>query len=90
MTPRLETNILPGIARAKVLELARELKVRSVEESFSLEELAGASEAFITSSLMELMPVAKVGDMVLSECPGAVTERLLDAYRKLVCSWLYG
>ena len=30
VTPRLETNILPGIARAKVLELARELKVRSV------------------------------------------------------------
>jgi branched-subunit amino acid aminotransferase/4-amino-4-deoxychorismate lyase len=56
----------------------------------SLEELAGASEAFITSSLMELMPVGKVGDMVLSECPGAVTVRLLDAYRKLVYSWLYG
>jgi len=90
LTPPLETNILPGIVRAKVLELARELKVRSVEESFSLAELAGAGEAFITSSLMELMPVAKVGDMVLSECPGAVTVRLLDAYRKLVYSWLYG
>ncbi|WP_394753651.1 D-amino acid aminotransferase [Crenothrix sp.] len=67
MTPPKSAEILPGITRDVILDLAREHGIPCKEESFSLTALQTASEIWITSSTREIIPVVecdeqKVGD----------------------------
>jgi branched-chain amino acid aminotransferase len=83
VTPPLRDGILPGVTRALVLERARELKIEVREQSIRVRTLLGADEAFITSTLKEVMPIATVdGGAIGSGRPGPVTKRLQDAYRR--------
>jgi len=88
LTPPLAVNVLPGITRAKVLGLAEGLGISACEKLIRLESLVGASEAFITSSLMEILPVRNVGGADFPNCPGPAASRLRTAYRNLVSSSL--
>ena len=52
---------------------------------FYIEELFRAQEAFLTNSLIEVMPLTEIdGKPVASGKPGFITERLRTAYRNLV------
>ena len=83
VTPPLDAGILPGVTRALVLELARTLEVEAREQPVPVRTLFAADEAFITSTLKEVMPIATVdGRPIGSGRPGPVTMRILDAYRR--------
>ena len=83
VTPPLDAGILPGVTRELTLEIARAIGVPASEERVPVERLRGADEAFITSTLKELMGIATVdGAPVGGGRPGPVTMRLLDAYRR--------
>ena len=85
ITPPLETPVLPGITRATVMELAVELSIPTREEVISRELLFQADEVFLTNSLMEIVPVVRIGrETIGTEKPGETTLQLLDAYRGLV------
>jgi len=82
ITPPLSVGILEGITRRTVLELAATLGVRCEQRSIMPADLARADEAFITSSIREVVPVVQADDEVVGKgTPGPVTRRLLDAYR---------
>jgi len=86
-THPLNNRILPGVTRKHVLEIARREGYPTEERAFTLEELrAGAksgAEAFIASTLKDIMPVVKVGDIVLGEGrPGPITLQLVDLMRR--------
>ena len=81
VTPPLSAGILPGVTREVVLELAPRLAIEAAEETVTVERLLSADEAFITSTLKEVMPVATVDGRRIGDGPGPVTKRLLDAYR---------
>jgi branched-chain amino acid aminotransferase group I len=84
-TPPVEAGILPGITRAVVMELASGLDISARESTLSLEELYRADEAFLTNSIMEIMPLTQVeGKMVGNGMPGPVTVRLMAAYKETV------
>jgi 4-amino-4-deoxychorismate lyase len=70
-TPSLELGILAGVTRAAVVELARGLGYEVVEGSFPLRELANAEEAFTSSSVREVMPVAELDEHPLGRGPAA-------------------
>ncbi|MFH0767970.1 MAG: aminotransferase class IV [Chloroflexota bacterium] len=90
-TPALESGILPGVTREAVLELARESGIKILEDEIAAEELWSAREAFLTSSLIEVMPLIEVdGRPVGDGKPGDVTRRLMDEYRRLVEKELSG
>ena len=74
-TPPLEDRILASITRAKVLE-----EHPALEEPCTLDDLRGAEEAFIASTVREVMPIAAVDDLVLPAAPGPVTQ---EAHRRL-------
>jgi branched-chain amino acid aminotransferase len=77
-----EEGVLAGTTRAWVLELARGLSIPVRLEGFPLNELTSAEEAFITSSSRAVVPVRKVGRVVIgSGRPGPVTLRLMEAYQ---------
>ncbi|MFQ5924520.1 MAG: aminotransferase class IV [Dehalococcoidia bacterium] len=84
ITPSEESGILPGIAREAVLELAQALAIEAVEGELPSADLLRAEEAFLTNSVMEVMPLSEVdGKPIGSGGPGAVTKRLMAAYREL-------
>jgi branched-chain amino acid aminotransferase len=79
-TPKL--GVLPGVTRALVIELARSRGVRVRERSFSVLELTLADEVFVTSSLVEILPVVRVGEVRIGNgAPGPRTRELRSAFR---------
>jgi len=67
-----------------VLRLARSVGVAAEERPLRPEELEGADEVFITSTVREIVPVTRLGARpVGSGRPGPVTRRLHAAFRAL-------
>jgi branched-chain amino acid aminotransferase len=82
-TPPLAAGILEGVTRGVVLRLAREIGVAAEEAPLRPEDLEGADEVFITSTVREIVPVTRLGDRpVGTGRPGPVTRRLHDAFRR--------
>ena len=74
-TPSLDVGILASITRDR---LVRELDVE--EGSFGLDDLEGASEAFLASTVREVQGVSAVDETELPECPGTRTQAAADAF----------
>jgi branched-chain amino acid aminotransferase len=84
-TPQLEPGILGGITRATILAGASAEGLEIEETEIRPEDLYGADEAFITSSIREVMPVVSAdGCRIGAGVPGPVTRRLCAAYRRAV------
>jgi branched-chain amino acid aminotransferase len=84
-TPPLEAGILAGITRAHVLESAAAAGLAVDEGALRPEDLYGADEVFITSSIRELLPVTRVdGRMIGRGAPGPITRSLHRAFRATV------
>ncbi|WP_374653021.1 D-amino-acid transaminase [Dongia sp.] len=74
-------DILGGITRLSLLELAGRTGVKLVERSFTLAEALAADEAFITSSSAFVLPVTSIdGKKVGEGRPGPVTLQLRQIY----------
>jgi branched-chain amino acid aminotransferase len=74
---------LGGITRAVVLEVCREAGIPALEKDFSLTDVYGADEAFVTGTFAGIVPVHEVDGRKL-ECRGPVVERLQQLYRERV------
>ena len=59
MTPALTSGALRGITRGLVILLAQKNKIPCQEKKVKLADLTSADEAFVTSSLLEIMPLTK-------------------------------
>lgn len=81
ITPVTEEAILHGVTRVYILECARRAGIEFEERSIMLEELASADEAFLSSTTLDIMPLAKLdGRPVGQGAFGPVTRRLYDEY----------
>ena len=84
-TPEPQPGILVGITRAKVLAAAADEGIEVEEGEVLPEDLYDADEAFITSSIREVMPVVSAdGQTIGPGTPGPVTKRLHEGYLKAV------
>jgi branched-chain amino acid aminotransferase len=80
-----EADILPGITRASVLELASTLGIASQVRALSIADLTSADELFFTGTAAEVTPVVNVdGRAVGSGTPGPITLRLQEAFFDVV------
>ena len=85
ITPSLESGVLPGITREVVLEIAHAASIKTVERQVELEELIEAEEAFVTNSVLEVMPLTWFdGRPIGTGKPGHLTKELLAALRRLI------
>lgn len=87
-TPWLGLPVLPGVTRALVLTLARHLEIPVEEGPFPTYALWSADEAFITSTLKEILPIRtceghQIGARTHTPVPGPVTRRLQTAFHAL-------
>lgn len=79
------TNILPGISRATVMELAAQLGIPVVERDFQVYNVINADEAFTASTPYCLLPVTKINGLTIGDGhPGPVYRRLLTAWSERV------
>jgi len=84
VTPPLD-GILPGVTRGTVMRTATAAGVRVRERSLTAADLLDADEAFLTSSLAEVMPVTYVDDRpVGSGHVGPRTQQMQALYRQTV------
>jgi branched-chain amino acid aminotransferase len=83
-------NVLEGMTRGSVLDLAAELGIPTQVGDFPADDLRGADEAFITSTAGGVMPVAHVDGVALgSGRPGPLSLRLRGEYwRRREEGWL--
>jgi len=84
-TPPLSAGILNGITREAVMQIAAGCGVGCREEDVSPEALQGADEAFMTNSLMEIMPLVSVDSQAIgSGRTGPLTADMARRYRSMV------
>lgn len=69
-------NILKGITRQKAIDIAKK-NYEVVERNVSMEEIATAKEAFITSTTKRILPVRQIDDVVFQG--SAVSLQLYEA-----------
>lgn len=84
-TPSLDNDLLPGITRGVVLELASCLGIPIEETDIAINELDLAEEVFITSSMVEIMPLTRIDHRVIGDGKiGRLTEYLRTNYKERV------
>ena len=87
VTPASYNNILLGITRNAVIELAQnELGIETVERSIDPSELYTAEECFLTGTAAHVTPVAeidrrKIGDGEIGEVTGKLKQLYFDVIR---------
>jgi branched-chain amino acid aminotransferase len=82
ITPK--QNILIGITRQVVINLAKKLGFKVEERDLFLKEIPKFSEAFITASNKEIMPVVRIDNQRISNGKvGKITKILMKEFREL-------
>src|SRR5215218_697065 len=78
-TPPLDDHILASITRARLIE-----ECEVTERPCTLDDVRAADEAFIASTVREVMPIVAVDDIALPSAPGPVTAAAHAAFRRRV------
>lgn len=73
---------LDGITRRTVIDLARARGIEVVERAIMPEEMADASECFLTGTAAEVTPVGSIAEY--SFTPGDISRQLMEDYDKKV------
>lgn len=85
ITPPKSAELLPGITRDLVLELAAENNIAHFEEHISLQRAQQADEIWLTSSTKEIIPVTLLDDKpVANGQPGSLWARMLTLYQAFI------
>ena len=82
VTPSVTDDILEGITRAAIIELARaELGLETVERSIDRTELYVAEEVFLCGTGAQVSPVTRIDHRPVGEgAIGPITGRIKDVY----------
>lgn len=90
-TTPLQANILPGITRNFVVDLARRHGLEFREVLLHRDELPGVDELFLTGTTSEVLPVTRIDDGIVADGkPGPVTLRLQQIYAAEVVRFRQG
>jgi branched-chain amino acid aminotransferase len=80
--PYPKSNVLPGVIRGAVLDLAKASDIPVRIEAMSVNHVLEADEVFLTNSIMQIMPIGRIEQHVVGDGnPGPVTRRMTDALK---------
>jgi D-amino acid aminotransferase len=78
-------GILPGVTRGLIIDIARASGMTAVERDITTADLRLADEAFLTSSMIEIVPIVQVDESPLAKGkPGPITTRIQKLYSAAV------
>lgn len=75
---------LGGITRSNIIQLCRENDIPVFEKNFSLTDVYGADEAFVTGTFAGVVPATEVDGRILTEGRGAMVNRLQGLYKAMI------
>ena len=81
-TPPPAAGSLPGVTRAVVFEICREMGIRTSEQPFAVDDLAGSDGVFLTVSTMGVVEAISLDGRPLPNTP--LVSQLQSAYLELV------
>lgn len=85
LTPPSKSDILVGITRTCLFEIAEEIGLEMHEADLTPEDFYSADEVFLTSSTREVLPVSHVdATAIKSHGMGPITKKLALAYKDMV------
>ena len=80
-----DKNVLGGVTKAVIFDLAKQLGVEVVEGNYTPYDLYNAEEAFLASTSPTFVPVKTINGVKIGNgVPGPVTVRLIGAWSKMV------
>jgi branched-chain amino acid aminotransferase len=80
-----ERNVLGGITKAAIFELAEELGIPLIEGNYTPYDVYNADEAFLASTSPTFVPVGTINGVAIGKgAPGPLTLRLIGAWNKMV------
>ncbi|WP_086244980.1 MULTISPECIES: D-amino acid aminotransferase [Campylobacter] len=83
ITKPLSNEILPGIRRNRLLNLAKQIGLQIQERKFSMDEVYNADECFISAATIILLPVIKAdGKAINGGKIGEYTTKLRELYKR--------
>lgn len=81
ITPAVTDNILEGITRRHIMEVAADLGIGTVERAIDRTELYQADEVFLCGTGAQLAPVTEIDNRAVGTgSPGPITRRLHKIY----------
>ncbi len=84
-TPNLASVILPGITRASVIQIAKDLGYEVREEFIPREMLYIADEVFFTGTAAEITPITEVDGIKIGDgVRGPITKRIQEVFFAVV------
>ena len=85
ITKPLSNEILPGIRRNRLLNLAKQIGLQIQERKFSMDEVYNADECFISAATIILLPVIKAdGKAINGGKSGPFTTKLRELYKEIL------
>jgi branched-chain amino acid aminotransferase len=90
VTPSPNSGIIPGVTREVIMEMADSLGISVSEGTVGIGVIRKCGEAFMTNAMIEVMPLVAVRDEagqmipIGDGKPGAVTRKLMAAYKEKV------
>ncbi len=84
ITPLLGSGCLSGVTRKAVFDIAKRSGIKFIEAGISPDSLRDSDEAFLTNSLIGVMPLVKFGNNKISRgSPGELTRFIQKKYSLL-------
>lgn len=83
--PSSECGVFDGITKKIVNRILKDIDIEIIEKKLTLDDLCMADEVFLTSALLEVMPLVEVqGRKISIGKPGEITLKTLLLYRQKV------
>ena len=84
-TPPITAGALPGITRAAVIDIAKELSIPLAERDLSRHDIYTCDECFLTGTAAEVIAATKLDQRVLGTGkPGPITQKIIARFREIV------
>ncbi|MDO3662519.1 aminodeoxychorismate lyase [Bacillus sp. C28GYM-DRY-1] len=88
-TPSLDTGILDGVTRRFVLENAKKMGLELKTGRYELEALLTADEAWMTNSVLEIIPFTKIEEVDYAGRSGEAASALQSLYKKEIKNMIH-
>jgi len=83
ITPPATNYILNGVTRRTILKVLKEADISCAEHFIKKEELYELDEAFLSGTLIDVVPIVKIDDKEIGDGkPGEKTKRLMKLFKR--------